>query len=396
MYKDDIVRKHYTSGADFVSDLFSAMEAMGWTLEDNQDASKYRVYSSDGENGDRIKEFIKIDYSSSSQLHATAYYHWDSSSHSGVGTAYGNQVLANVSSNFYGWIYGNKNLVVILTLLGSSYYVSFFGHFPKRFWTTPLAHLTADATSGSNITLTLDTTGDFIAGKEYQIVGASGEGRDRIKVTSITDATHLVIESLPRNYSSGSLFGAAPSTFGVLSGLNGVDFYLTCPYNAAGTSSGSSSGKARLNDPLFSTSYLDPDQRENLYILQPMSALEYNGIGVLGYSDEYFLYAPTGSSEDVFSIGEKDHGVSSGSNDATHLNDTTKNWASSAFQDKVLVITGGPGAGEIHKIASNTATQITIVDSFVTVPDDTSSYLVADAAYRYLSSYNHLAVKEGV
>jgi hypothetical protein len=107
--------------------------------------------------------------------------------------------------------------------------------------------------------------------------------------------------------------------------------------------------------------------------------------------DEYFfLINATGAiTEDTFGVNPNDltgAGVylatSSGGNDSTHFNDTGKAWSVNAFSGKVLIITGGTGAGQMRKISTNSATQIVPVTAFTTVPDGTSTYAVCDEGYR--------------
>lgn len=115
-----------------------------------------------------------------------------------------------------------------------------------------------------------------------------------------------------------------------------------------------------------------PDYRaEQKYILQPVFFAEgvTGAFGIVGYLDENYLSAPNSgmTAEDVLGVGQQDSGTSSGANDATHFNDTTKSWGINAWAGKVLVITAGTGAGQTRVIASNSATQIVINTAFTTV-----------------------------
>ncbi|NLH62489.1 MAG: hypothetical protein GX452_13905, partial [Ignavibacteriales bacterium] len=72
-YRNNIIRKYYTSVANFVADLWSELSAMGWTLEDNQDGSNYRVYSSTNPNG--VKGYTKFVWTTAS-LAGVCYTYW--------------------------------------------------------------------------------------------------------------------------------------------------------------------------------------------------------------------------------------------------------------------------------------------------------------------------------
>jgi len=75
-----------------------------------------------------------------------------------------------------------------------------------------------------------------------------------------------------------------------------------------------------------------------------------------------------------YNPGARDSGTSSGSNTATTLNDTTKSWATSTWVGGAIRITAGTGAGQVRAICANTPTQITVCDSWTTIPDTTSKY----------------------
>jgi len=75
-----------------------------------------------------------------------------------------------------------------------------------------------------------------------------------------------------------------------------------------------------------------------------------------------------------YNPGARDSGTSSGSNTATTLNDTSKSWATSTWVGGAVRITAGTGAGQVRAICANTPTQITVCDSWTTIPDTTSKY----------------------
>jgi hypothetical protein len=70
-----------------------------------------------------------------------------------------------------------------------------------------------------------------------------------------------------------------------------------------------------------------------------------------------------------------DTGVATGAG-TNYLDDAAKSWPDNAFANLIIEITGGTGAGQIRKIASNTATRITVTPNWTTVPDATSTYRI--------------------
>lgn len=394
--------------AEALTEIDTKLQAMGWVLHDDQSASSYKVYKSNGELADRIPEFVKVDWATANTIKFQVYYFWNATTHTGLGmnTATAPQVTTS-EAGFYLWIYGNKNFVSIWTKVSTTYYTGGFGHLPKKYWTTE-TYLTAAATSGTNVTITVASTSGFIAGQDYQIIGAAGEGRDKVNVSSILSSTQMIISSLPRNYDVNSKIGSNPSTFGGLSNAYSSDSYIgnflpTCPFGAVGTTNMNSYGylnKLLLDSPI------NPDLRGNSkFCAVPLLYGEnINNDTFAGYMDEYLLGAPNAglTAEDTFGGGtepgseNRDSGTSSGNNTSTTLNDTTKSWTTDAFAGKVVIIKFGTGVGQIRKISSNTATTLTIAEAWATIPDNTSQYVIADEGYRYMKSTISLFCREGV
>lgn len=71
-----------------------------------------------------------------------------------------------------------------------------------------------------------------------------------------------------------------------------------------------------------------------------------------------------------------DNGTSSGSNTTSTLKDTTKTWTSNQFADADVTIIAGTGAGQIGNIASNTATALTLSNTWTVTPDTSSVYSI--------------------
>lgn len=399
-----IVAKNYNTRADFLTDLFAILTDMGWELHDDQSASSYKVYKSNGELGDRIYEYIQIKYATAGYTDFYAYGWWDATTHTGScqtaydytnGYRFGR--LSTPDTGFTAWIYGNKNLVVIMTKAGTSYYFAVFGHVNKKFLTVETI-LTANATAGTNATITVANTTGFEAGSYYQIFGSQGEGRDWVLVSSIIDSTHMVIANLPRAYNASARIGQVPSIFIIYENAStsgysvSARYRMTCHKNASGTEGASRYNGINIGS-IIDGSYVDPNKRDNdYYYLRPLLFYEFNDyispydyISPLAYNDEYILAPPLGTTEDVFYVGQKDSGTATGG-DATTLSDTTKNWTTDQFANKVVIIINGTGIGQTRKILSNTATTLTVDRAWTTIPDSTSQYVIADECYRYVAN----------
>lgn len=403
-----IVAKYCANRSGALTEIWSIIEGMGWQLHDNRDANSYRVYRSNGESGNEIYQYIRVDWGTANRIGTIGYYYWDNSNQIGTGASCNGTKLDTIvtaETGMYLWIYGDKNIVIIHTKVGATYYTTMWGFVTKKIFDTK-TKLTQDATSGTNRTITVETTSGFVAGREYQIIGANAEGRDTVTVTSITNSTQMIIANLPRNYSVGSIIGENPCSF--FAGLYDYSSYLftTNPSNAVGTGNASSNdyyNVSRDNTMASSSTmvYYDPDQRGALRLLVPVNFLEIVGgqsRSFVGYTEGNIFYFPTTGMtvEDTIGVGQKDVGTATSGTPNT-LTDSTKDWTTNEHQNKVVIITTGLGAGNIRKIAGNTATQITIEGADWNI-NNTSGYQIAEEAYRYItrSADVPLALREGV
>lgn len=383
MYKTTVALSCANKAA-VLAELWSQLNTIGWTLFDNQDGSSYRVYSSTGESGNQITGYIKINYAGTNTITVTGYYYWDSVTHAGSGGVTNIIPSVNTSeSGCYLWLYGNKNLIALWTKVSSTYYPMGFGFLPKKFWTKETT-LTGNAVSGNNVTLAVSSTTGFQEGSYYQIVGANNEGRDKLQVTTISDGQHLIVANLPRNYMTGAKFGQCPMAFGVLN--SSFIFYNVCDFSYVGLTNYSATANTlyRYN---FDT-YIKPDSRgESQWVLQPLVQNEANGIDILGYIDEYiFQAANTGlNAEDTLDVGRQDAGTAT-SGGVNTITDTGKTWTVNQFAGLTIVISSGTGAGQIRKIISNTATEITVDVNWITQPIVGSGYVLANEAYRHMGT----------
>jgi hypothetical protein len=391
------VNKSCANRAAALTEIFSQIVAMGWTLHDNQDGSSYRVYKSNHEDADRIYQYIKIQWTTANTIGFICYYAWNATTHAGTGAARSASAvnITTAETGFYLWVWGNMNLVFFMTKVSTTYYRTGWGHLPKRYYTTE-TDLTAAATAGTSVSIEVSDTSLFTAGKYYQIVGAAAEGRDLVQVASKTDSTHMVIASLPRNYGIGAVIGVCPIAFGIFD--TGIStFGMTCDVAAAGTAN---SGATAELAAVIDVTNTHPDARIQEYVFAGIVMTEQTAgaRGITGYSDAYFFAVGTTGIvvEDIFGVTQRDSGTSTGSNTSTTLNDTGKSWTTNEHADKVAVIDGGlAGAvGQIRKIASNTGTELTVDPAWAVTPDGTSTYRIFDEAYRYFAT--NRIIREGV
>jgi len=72
-------------------------------------------------------------------------------------------------------------------------------------------------------------------------------------------------------------------------------------------------------------------------------------------------------------------GTSSGSNGSITLKDTSKSWASNAYINGAVQITGGAGQGQVRIIKTNTSNQLNLYEPWASIPDATSQYSIFEA-----------------
>jgi hypothetical protein len=379
--------------------IYATLAAMGWTLYDNQDANNYRVYTTTGEAGDRIPEYLIINTATSGAIRFQACYAWNNSTHTGLGywslgsSTYGSIACAESANNTL-YMAGDKNLVSITNNYGStSWGFALWGHLPSRFWTT-VTTLTASAAAGSNAVLTVASTSGFVLNNYYQILGASQEGRDRVRVTAIGSGT-LTIASLPRNYSSGSQIGITPSTFGANQGTSG-QFFPSSHHSSAGTGNSATYLSSSTVFGFSNTGTLEnPDYYGQVYLGTPIfwamdAGAGATNSGLYAYVNSRFFYLQnsTHTPLDTAEFNRNAAGTATGTQTSTTLQDTSKSWATNAFAGKAVILTGGTGAGQIAYIVSNTSDTLTISSTYnwITTPvSGNTTYSIVDQAYRFIS-----------
>lgn len=395
-----------SSATDLMDKIGTALVAMGWTLHDTVSATN-KVYSSDGEGADRITEYIWFNVSGN-DVQFRAYNYWDAATDTGSCGAYYHSTTYSrlIYAASQVWIIsGSKDLVMMAKRGGTAYTdVVMFGHIPHRAYETPLGILQNNEGAGAGVVVELDNVTDFKANKTYQIVGATGEGRDNVIVTAVdAGATTVTISNLPRNYNAGSMIGACPSTFGITSGESGVrtKFLPTCYWGVAGTGATTIDQYWTYGTAMITVAQLDPDNRlgqgagtVGLYVLQPLAFIEYTQLSLIGFCDANILKCPTTTMDTLFGVNQLDTGTATAGG-ATSLTCAGKSWTVDAYIGKVVIITGGLGIGQTRVISDNDATVLTVGEAWDTNPNATSTFMIADEAWRDISTLiSGIAYKE--
>lgn len=375
------IRKNCASYTEMRDLIWGALEEMGWTLYDNID-SNTRVYSSKGEGDSKLDGFIKIYYSN--YIYFEPWLFWDNATHVGSCKAY----CYDNYINTYGQvgIYGDKDFVWIKTP-STSYQIGKmgFGHVPNQIFPTPKAVLAADSAAGESVTVTVDSTSGFVAGNYYRIVGTNTnkEGRDKIQVESITDATHMVIVNMPRVYKTNAVIAPMPIIFGstTYSKSSRDRLMVICWDDVVGNENGTSEDCLMI-ETLFYHSALAADKISNYYSLVPI--VFRSSYGLYGYINSNILITEAISEDTVVGVcssGKAIQGQASSGTDNT-LVDSSKSWTVDELIGKYVAIIEGSGVGAVRKITDNDATSITVETNWDTNPDATSIYRIVDEAWR--------------
>ena len=216
--------------------------------------------------------------------------------------------------------------------------------------------------------------------EEWDISGVASGDRDavnwiRFRIDNDYGSPVFYIDQL-RLYSStertGEIFVDKSGSLVIL-GRNTTEIYA--PNSSSGQLPGLRVGPAvtEINQPLSVNVAGDVGLSYNLVFLNTgVSTISSEGaLKILAGAPYRFANLYLGTQ---YNPPARDSGTSSGSNTATTLNDTSKSWTTSTWVGGVVRITAGTGAGQIRAICANTATQITVCESWTTIPDSTSKY----------------------
>jgi hypothetical protein len=80
----------------------------------------------------------------------------------------------------------------------------------------------------------------------------------------------------------------------------------------------------------------------------------------------------------ILGVGLANSGTASGGSAST-LVDTGIGWTANAYQNDIVLTTGGTGANQCRKIVSNTTDTLTVTPNFTVTPDGTTTYKIFSA-----------------
>ena len=359
------------------------MTNIGWATHDTVSATKI-VYKSQGESGKKPYMYLEIEKAASTWK-LTAWLYWNETTHAGTVSGYSNSANFLWSSATANCILaGDKDLVLFCThgLHTSTGYIVMAGHWPYVLDGTTTT--TTDAiTAGNNVSIPVSSSSGFGAGTYVTILGTNYEGRDRLLISSIPDATHILVSTLPRNYFSGAIIGRTVHTGGMTNTL--TYWFPLVHYNEAGTTNNASGNYYNVGSLL---DYAGAQVHSGLRTLTPVRM--YGTYWTIAYSKANGPFMCAGSYGDVLCV-MSDMSIPPVSSvtgaTATTLTDSSKSWTEDALIGKFAVITNGTGVGQIRKISDNDATSLTLESDWVATPDGTSEYKIFDNVYRYTYLY---------
>jgi hypothetical protein len=381
----------------YVDAMFATLSGAGWELHDDINSTK-RAYRSKGENDAYCYGYMLASLESTYYLELRIYQDWNSSTHVGIAGTYYYAVYARVLLNLHKPVimYCNKNFLFMWSTQGppADSYVTFAGMLSEVLDTT-LTTTVSGISAGSLVTVPVLSSGGFIKGARYKLVGVNQEGREVVTVSDILDSTSLVVSSLSYTYASGTYFGKEPCPIYNTSSYSSSEEYYGFGYNPTystvdGTGNQTNITAKLTPEAILTKSYLDPDPTYSLYGLAPIQFYEYSVYSYIGYMDDVF-YTPVAASftayggvymnSDLYTLHVSSvYAVVSATANTVTLSSVS--FDIDEFQNKIIVIAVGNSAGHTRKIVSNTSDTITVgIDWYFDVNVD-DSVVVCDEVYR--------------
>lgn len=327
-------------------------------------------------------------------LRYDAYQYWDATAHTGTRKQYDPGTmwyLNQFNATYECHIAGDKDMIYINCRTVNASTVEMFcaawGHIPKRFF-PDLIQTTDAIVAGSNVSIPVtDSSKVPSTGGFFQILGVAGEGCDKLKVASLPDATHIIVETLPRNYASGATIGLPASTFFSCHGYTNSGYQTPFPtshFADAGLTVGAGRHAFATIDMRTANAFYGKQVMTPFYFLS-------NGQPAIGWIDKGIFYNSCPTHHDV-SVANDDGSIVTANILATaatnlSITDNTKSWTTDQFKDKYVVLVGGTGIGQVRRISENNGTTITIDYAWYTNPDTTTTFRVYDRVYRYLTTF---------
>ena len=184
------------------------VNTVGWTDHDDQRSGNgYFVVTSTGED---TKQKICIKFTKDTvnhRINTRQYLSWDNANHtgkkqSGDGSCY----IHSAGSVHSYWFYGDKDHVVVITLVGSAYYC-WYGGIYDTVYNPDYAITQSSIPSGDNVSVQVDDTTPISENEYYLIM--DDENCERAQISSIVGMT-VTFTHLSNPYSSGARLGEDP------------------------------------------------------------------------------------------------------------------------------------------------------------------------------------------
>jgi len=374
--------------AELLTFIDTQLIAAGWVLHDTVSSTK-KVYKSNGEDGTMPYYYVLLDASqSTSTLFYTVYGFWNATTHTGVIRAYGyypGQISVNTSLKTH--FVGDKNFFTVIELSSGSLYAFFSIGIVPHLYYNPKTTLTASATAGSNVNISVVSSIYFSATKYYCIVDPSNGTMERVFVSVIPSTTTLTIQTLANSYTSGSFIAIAPfnffgqSPYGGVNEINYIDVMTPDTLNRYWMEPELTLSTSTTN--IYQTSILS-----NIACYLTSATTLYGGTNVISGNFQDSLYpnivgCSSAVSGDIYCVKYQPEifGQCTSSSTTTLITDSTKSWTTNELADKIFIVQAGTGEGQIRQIASNTATTFTLKQALTTTLNTTSVFEVVEKCY---------------
>ena len=236
---------------------------------------------------------------------------------------------------------------------------------------------TGDVFAGSNVFIPLDSNpiGLIPVGSNILIINSLGY-LSRCAVSAVS-SSGITVATLALHMGAGSFVN-----FGYPYCSHAYNSYSYCPFGTGAIGSGTPTGDIRS-----SSSFVSPPSVGSLLVSSPVSV--YTNLDCFStiYPDDNFIpFNSARSYNDSLPINSDGSTVLGGtatSGTKSTIVDSTKNFVVDELVGKTLYVIGGVGAGHFSRIASNTATSITLVDSCPLDFTSTSVYIFSDKLYLF-------------
>lgn len=405
-----------TNTANLISVLKTQMVNMGWTDYDDQiSGSNYFVVYTDGEaDGCPYRVYLQVYNYSTDILAFRRWGYWNSTTHTGTMAIYSNtyaNCLVDDDDSFYVWIYGNKDSIVLITLVSGVY----DGLCIHRFYpiNNALGRLQQAVTTGTDKVIQLGSgeASNFSIGAGVSFFdkqNTSFAGRNhRSLITDINpSADTITVDQVYVAMQADAIVGyVIDFHIGIaFTGITGINIHAET-YTTSGTTTAQSTTGLQ---EMVSRTAVDPDTQSgtvdqgpsNQFISFPWKVLRGSSSGMIGILSGVMAKSPynaASSYEDTCAVGlEVDEQTATGGTSST-IEASAASWGTNQYQNKVVITTGGTGSGQIRRITSNDTTSLTVSGDWSVDPDNTTDFVICRAGARHFgmtSSANSVIFQE--